>query len=113
MEQDQALLVAGQELGRHLQCVPLERLLAVGDVKFGHEHRAAALPAIFFTQAEAVEHGVGGVVERQHVVGDVHVAVVVDPLREHGLAVGGPPLVPRVPLRVRLASFLALRDLTR
>ena len=39
-------------------------------------------------QADEVEPRIGGVIEHHHVIADVHVPVVVDPLLSHAVAVG-------------------------
>lgn len=98
MEQHQAPVVAGEQARRHRQLVPLHDLLTIGDVHLAHEHRAAGLPPVILAQHQAIERRIGRVIEDQHVEGDVHVAVVVDPFRPHDFAV--PP--PRARCRVRV-----------
>jgi len=87
MEDMQPLGVAVDQLGGEAQHVALFHLTLVGDVRLEHEERMVGAPAVFGAEPEPVEQRVGGAVEHQHVIGDVHVAVIVDPRRLDGSAV--------------------------
>ena len=48
----------------------------------------AVLVTVGGRQADEVEPRIGGVIEHHHVIADVHVPIVVDPLLSHAVAVG-------------------------
>ena len=113
-----ALRVTVQQVGREFKLVALHHFLVVGDVALKRERRAIGRVLVGKAYAERFVEGIGRLVEGCDVIGDVHVAVVVDPLgpdargelaiwswegHGHGLyACRFPP--PSTPIRLRLLT---------
>ena len=83
----QALGVVTEEQRGEAQRVALADFAVVGHVGFEAEGGDARGAAVGLVEADRAEELVGGEVEDHDVVAHVHVAVVVDPLRPHAIAV--------------------------
>ena len=76
------LAVEAKQLGGDADRITRHQLALVVDMGFHHEGGTALAFLIIPPQAQILHERIGGVIERQHVIGDVHVAVVVNPLRQ-------------------------------
>ena len=81
MEKMNALLIEPKELHRDLKRISFPELLPVTYVHVDDEDRSNAPTGIVRCQTESVEKTVSRTIERQHIVSNVHVTVVVDPFR--------------------------------
>src|SRR6185312_14052328 len=80
MEEVQALLVMVEDLRGDAQRVAGMDLAVIGDMRLEHEHHAEPMLDIAPADAELIAQGIGGMVEGDHVIADIHVAVGVDPV---------------------------------
>ncbi len=83
----QPLGVGIDQLRGDAQHVALFDLALVGHMGLEHIDRMIGPLSIGGADSDMVEQSIGGAVEHQHVIGDVHVAVIVDPRRLDGSAV--------------------------
>ncbi len=77
------LLVGAEDPGGDSHPRPNQQLAFVAIVGFGDEGAQLLVAAIVEAEPEFVEQHIGRLVEQHGVVGQVHVAVVVDPLGTH------------------------------
>ncbi len=83
----QPLGVGVDELGGDAQGVAfLERAL-IGDVGFEDVERVVGALPVRGADSETVEQHVARPIEDEHVIGDVHMSVIVDPIRWDGTAI--------------------------
>ena len=61
--------------------IPFNHLLIVGDVVFHREGTAGAVVAIILVQPDIGEKFIDRMIEHQRVISHVHMAVVIDPVR--------------------------------
>ena len=87
MEVLDALVVVGEQQRGEAQRVAGAHLAVIGHVRLQTEGGDRVRRAMRRVQPDPVEEGVGGVVEDDEVVADVHVRVVIDPLRPHDVAI--------------------------
>ena len=79
MRQMQALVVGAEDLRRDPHPRPDQEFVLIERVGLGHESALAGPPPVVEAEIEPVEQQVGRLVEQHHVIGQVHMAVVVDP----------------------------------
>lgn len=73
--------------------IAFQNFAAVDHMRLDHEESMVGCFAMGVTEPEAVEHHVARAVEGEHVIGDIHVAVVVDPLRADMVAIVAEPII--------------------
>jgi hypothetical protein len=84
VHQVNAFLIGVDELREHRPRLVLPHLALVGDMHFKREYRTALRELrVFEIHSELAEESVRGAVEGEHVIRNVHVVVVVRPLRCH------------------------------
>ena len=82
VRQVKPLVIGGDDLGRDLDPGPDQQLPLIPVVRFRDERALLGLAAIGQPEVQRVEQQVGREVKQHRVVGEVHVVVMVDPLRQ-------------------------------
>ena len=87
VRQVQPLVVGEQDLDRHAHLVADQQLALVAVVRLGDEGAEIGATPVSEAEVELVEQPIGRVIEQDRVVGEVHVAIMVDPLGPHLAAI--------------------------
>ncbi len=75
-----ALLVETNQPCRHLKFIAFPEFLSITDIHVDDEDRSNAAPCVVHAEAQIVKKTIRRAIESKHIVRDVHVTVVVDPL---------------------------------
>lgn len=81
LKQHQPPFIGVEHAGVHQEVSATADFPVEHQMRFTNEDRAAPFPPIRRAQTESVEHSIGGLIEDKAVIGDVHMAVVIDPFR--------------------------------
>ena len=75
-----AFSVRIEHLGRDPEIVPIHDFFFIGDMSFSHKYRISRRFPMRCIQADLIEKRVCRMVEHQDIIGNVHMAIVVDPV---------------------------------